>query len=66
MDWFLFFTFVLTAAIFVYNLALRLLEIRNKKELAERIDKIMIWLYPLLYFMAFIVGPYTAARFIQG
>ncbi|NPV63719.1 MAG: hypothetical protein HPY61_14035 [Methanotrichaceae archaeon] len=58
LDWFMFFTFVLTALIFVYNLSLKLLEVRDKKALAERIDRIMIWIYPLLYIMAFIIAPW--------
>jgi len=58
LDWFLFFTFVLTALIFVYNLSLKLLEIHNKKDLAERIDRIMVWLYPLLYIIAFVAAPW--------
>ncbi|MCJ7443003.1 MAG: hypothetical protein MUO26_00465 [Methanotrichaceae archaeon] len=57
LDWMLFLTFVLTALIFIYNLSLRLLEIRNKKDLAERIDRTMIWLYPLLYFCALFLAP---------
>jgi hypothetical protein len=63
LDWFLFFTFVLTALIFVYNLSLKLLEIRNKKGLAERIDRIMVWLYPLLYIIAFVVAPWIVYRY---
>ena len=58
LDWMLFLTFVLTALIFIYNITLRLLEMRNKKDLAERIDRPMIWLYPLLYLLALFVGPW--------
>jgi hypothetical protein len=37
---------------FIYNISLKLLETRDKKELAERIDKRMVWIYPILYFIA--------------
>jgi hypothetical protein len=52
LDWIMFFTFILTALMFIYNISLKLLEIRDKKGLAERIDKMMVWLYPPLYFVA--------------
>jgi hypothetical protein len=57
LDWVMFFTFILTALMFIYNISLKLLEIREKNELAERIDRIMIWLYPLLYFTASYMVP---------
>jgi hypothetical protein len=57
MDWMMSFTFILTALIFIYNIYLKLLEIRNKKELAERIDRVMIWMYPLLYLTTLVVVP---------
>jgi hypothetical protein len=63
LDWMLFLTFVLTALIFIYNLFLKLLEIRNKKDQAERIDRIMIWLYPLLYLGALFVAPLILYNF---
>ena len=52
LDWIMFFTFILTALMFIYNISLKLLETRDKKELAERIDKRMVWIYPILYFIA--------------
>jgi Neurotransmitter-gated ion-channel ligand binding domain len=57
LDWMLFLTFVLTALIFIYNLSLKLLEMRNKRDLAERIDRTMVWLYPLLYLCALFIAP---------
>jgi len=57
LDWIMFFTFILTALMFIYNIALKLLESRDKKEMAEHIDRIMIWLYPSLYFTASYLVP---------
>jgi hypothetical protein len=57
LDWIMFFTFILTALMFIYNIALKLLESRDKKEMAEHIDRIMIWLYPPLYFTASYLVP---------
>lgn len=57
LDWVMLFTFVFTSLIFAYNLYLRLLETRENIALAERIDKIMIWLYPVMYLTAFILIP---------
>lgn len=57
LDWVMLFTFVFTSLIFAYNLYLRLLETRENIVLAERIDKIMIWLYPVMYLTAFILIP---------
>lgn len=57
LDWVMLFTFVFTSLIFAYNLYLRLLETRENHALAERIDKIMIWLYPVMYLTAFILIP---------
>lgn len=57
LDWVMLFTFVFTSLIFAYNLYLRLLETRENLALAERIDKIMIWLYPVMYLTAFILIP---------
>jgi len=56
LNWTLILTFVLTALVFIYNLYLRLLEIRNKKDLAERIDRPMIWLFSLLYLLALFIA----------
>jgi hypothetical protein len=57
LDWIMFFTFILTALMFIYNIALKLLESRDNKEMAKHIDRIMIWLYPPLYFTASYLVP---------
>ena len=49
-------TFVMTAVIFAYNVYLRWLNMNEKKELAERLDKYMIWIYPLTYIIGFILA----------
>ncbi len=40
-------TFVLSAMVVIYNVWLRWLEARDQAELADRIDSILDWLYPL-------------------
>jgi hypothetical protein len=57
LDWVMLFAFVFTSLIFAYNLYLRLLETREEHALAERVDKVMIWLYPVMYLIAFILIP---------
>jgi hypothetical protein len=49
-------TFVMTAVIFAYNVYLRWLNMNEKKELAERLDNYMIWIYPLTYIVGFILA----------
>jgi hypothetical protein len=46
-------TFIMTAVIFAYNVYLRWLDMNEKKELAERLDNLMIWVYPLAYIIGF-------------
>jgi hypothetical protein len=43
----------MTAVIFAYNVYLRWLDMNEKKELAERLDNLMIWIYPLAYIIGF-------------
>ena len=53
MDRIMISTFIMTAVIFAYNVYLRWLDMNEKKELAERLDDLMIWIYPLAYIIGF-------------
>jgi hypothetical protein len=46
--------FVITGATVAYNLYLKWLATERQKEIAERIDRLMIWLYPAAYLAALI------------
>jgi hypothetical protein len=48
-------TFVISGLTVVYNLYLNWLATQEQKEIAERIDRIMIWLYPLAYLIAIVL-----------
>jgi hypothetical protein len=48
-------TFTMTAVIFAYNVYLRWLDMHGNKELAEKLDKYMVWVYPLAYAGGFII-----------
>jgi len=48
-------TFVVTALVIVFNVYLKRMEAEGKESFAGRIDKYMIWIYPLAYFAAFII-----------
>jgi len=45
-------TFVISGLTVIYNLYLKWLATKEQMEIAERIDRIMIWLYPLAYLLA--------------
>ncbi|WP_250986291.1 hypothetical protein [Methanoculleus oceani] len=49
-------TFVITGAIVAYNLYLRWLATEAQKEIAERIDRVMVWFYPAAYIAALILA----------
>jgi hypothetical protein len=48
-------TFVVTALVIVFNVYLKRMEAEGKESFVQRIDKYMIWIYPLAYFAAFII-----------
>ena len=50
MDVLLLTTFVLNVAIIVYNVILRRMETDGRQEQAVRIDRYILWLYPLSFF----------------
>ena len=52
LDAFMVVTFVINAFVVVYNVWLRRLEMDGQAELAERVDSILDWVYPLSYLVA--------------
>lgn len=55
MDVILISTFVVTGLVVVFNVILKRLEIAGKGDLAQRIDRFTIWIYPLAYVAALAV-----------
>ena len=55
MDTILVSTFVVTALVVVFNVYLKRLEVTGKVSFARTLDKYMIWIYPISYFVAFAV-----------
>lgn len=49
-------TFVITGATVAYNLYLRWLATEAEREIAERIDRMMVWFYPAAYVAALILA----------
>ncbi len=55
LDTILISTFVVTALVIVFNVYLKRLEVDGKQNFANRVDKYMIWIYPVAYFVAFAI-----------
>jgi hypothetical protein len=51
MDAVLISTFLMTAVVVVFNVALKRLELSGKQRLAARLDTPMTWLYPVMYIL---------------
>jgi hypothetical protein len=49
LDTILITTFVITGLVLILNVILKRLEISGKEELAQRLDRFMVWLYPILF-----------------
>jgi uncharacterized membrane protein len=49
---------VISVIVVVYNVALKRLEADGRTDLANRIDKPMIWLYPVLFCLGALIAVY--------
>lgn len=49
-------TFVITGTTVAYNLYLRWLATEEQKGIAERVDRVIVWLYPIAYIAAFVLA----------
>jgi hypothetical protein len=56
MDALLIGAFVVSVIVVIYNVSLKRLETDGRLELAHRIDKPMIWLYPVLFFLGALIA----------
>ena len=56
--------FIVNAFVVVYNVLLKRLEMQDKPELAERIDNVLDWVYPLTYIVSF--GVVILGFFVLG
>ena len=54
LDTILITTFVVTGLVLVFNVALKRMEIVGREQLAARIDKYTVWIYPFAYIVAFV------------
>lgn len=58
LDWVIVYTFIFTSLVFAYNIYLRVLEINQRNAFAESIDRVAIWLYPIMYLFGFVLIPF--------
>ncbi len=56
MDALLIGAFVVSVIVVIYNVSLKRLETDGRMELAHRIDKPMIWLYPILFILGALIA----------
>jgi hypothetical protein len=56
MDALLIGAFVVSVIVVIYNVVLKRLETDGRSELAHRIDKLMIWLYPILFLLGALIA----------
>jgi hypothetical protein len=52
LDTILIATFVITGLVLILNVILKRLEISGKEDLAQRLDRFMVWLYPISFIIA--------------
>jgi uncharacterized membrane protein len=49
LDTILITTFVVTSLVLILNVVLKRLEISGREELAQRLDRFMVWIYPISF-----------------